>query len=367
MRCLHTADWHVGRTIRNRSRIDEHRAIFAEMLEIAEADNINAFLVAGDIFHERKPSPEAIQLVTELWAELSARGISVIVIPGNHDDPSLLAALAPLASRANIYIVTEIQVLHIGALGIACVPYIHPHRVTNSASMTTQEERQAQYGSFMLNAYRQSAVQIRNAPARMLLTHPHILASEPGGGEWHSTVLPISAALFPSGLNYIACGHIHKAQSVRAKSPLWYSGSPIQMDFGERLQEKGVNIISIENGETKVERVLLNGGKQCMRRIGIAADILAARPSENEWTECIVSIESRPEDIERLRLLPSVVAVRLPSIPDSEKTDTGTYQPGPTPLDLLRGFVERKGQTLTPAMATIFERLYAEAQQPEQL
>jgi exonuclease SbcD len=367
MRCLHTADWHVGRTIRNRSRVDEHRAIFAEMLEIAEADNIEAFLVAGDIFHERKPPPEAIQLVTELWAELSARGIPVIAIPGNHDDPALLASLAPLAARANIHIVTEPHALRLGDLGVACVPYIHPHRVTNIAEMAAQEDRQAQYESFMLNAYRQVAAHIRDASARVLLTHPHIAASEPGGGEWHSTVLPISAALFPSGLDYVACGHIHKAQSVRAKSPLWYAGSPLQMDFGERLQDKGVNIISIENRETKIERVLLNGGKQCMRRVGTAADILTAAPFLHEWTECVVSIESRPEDIDTLRALSSVVAVRLESRLASEKTITGISQPGPTPLDLLQGFLDRKGRTLTPEMAMMFERLYAEAQQPEQL
>jgi len=36
MRFLHTGDWHVGKTLRGRSRADEHRAVLTEIADIAD-------------------------------------------------------------------------------------------------------------------------------------------------------------------------------------------------------------------------------------------------------------------------------------------------------------------------------------------
>jgi exonuclease SbcD len=106
MKFLHTSDWHVGRTIRNRSRIDEHRAVFAEIVDIAKREDVDALLVTGDIFHERRPSLEAQELVAETLAELARQRIPSVLIPGNHDDPSLLRALKPLGTLAQAHRLT---------------------------------------------------------------------------------------------------------------------------------------------------------------------------------------------------------------------------------------------------------------------
>ena len=57
MKVLHTADWHVGRTIRGRSRADEHRAVLAETVAIAEAEAVDLVIVAGDQFDVQAPGP----------------------------------------------------------------------------------------------------------------------------------------------------------------------------------------------------------------------------------------------------------------------------------------------------------------------
>ena len=71
MKFLHTSDWHVGRTIRNRSRIDEHQAVFAEIIDIAKRENVDAVLITGDVFHERRPPLEAEELVAQTLADLA--------------------------------------------------------------------------------------------------------------------------------------------------------------------------------------------------------------------------------------------------------------------------------------------------------
>src|SRR5256885_16515855 len=109
MKFLHTSDWHVGRTIRNRSRIYEHRAVFAEIVDIAKQEQVDAVLVTGDIFHERRPSLEAQELMAETLAELARQHIPSVLIPGNHDDPFLLRALRPLGTRAQAHIVPDAE------------------------------------------------------------------------------------------------------------------------------------------------------------------------------------------------------------------------------------------------------------------
>ena len=96
MRLLHTADWHVGRTIRGRSRADEHVAVLAEVAAVARAHEVDAVLVCGDIFDTAAPSPESEQIVYHALLDLASTGARVIVLAGNHDSDRRLQAVQPL-------------------------------------------------------------------------------------------------------------------------------------------------------------------------------------------------------------------------------------------------------------------------------
>jgi len=56
---LHTADWHVGKTLRGRDRLDEQRAVLGEIADLAEAHQVDAVLVAGDVYDLSAPSAPA--------------------------------------------------------------------------------------------------------------------------------------------------------------------------------------------------------------------------------------------------------------------------------------------------------------------
>ena len=85
MRFLHTADWHVGRTIRGRSRADEFAAALDEVVAIAVEERVDAVLLAGDVYEHRAPGPEADELVFDAFVRLHEAGIRIVEIPGNHD------------------------------------------------------------------------------------------------------------------------------------------------------------------------------------------------------------------------------------------------------------------------------------------
>ena len=85
MRILHTADWHVGKTLARRCRLGEAEAALREVVAIARDEKADAVVVAGDVYEHLAPSPDAEKLVYETLLALEAAGIPVVLIPGNHD------------------------------------------------------------------------------------------------------------------------------------------------------------------------------------------------------------------------------------------------------------------------------------------
>ena len=110
MRFLHTADWHVGKTLRGRSRMDElAAALDAGGRRSRSSGKVDAVLVAGDVFDSPAPPPEAEKLVYDFLARLLAERIACVVIAGNHDHPRKLGALASLLEGLRIHVRPEVR------------------------------------------------------------------------------------------------------------------------------------------------------------------------------------------------------------------------------------------------------------------
>ncbi|HZB78464.1 MAG TPA: exonuclease subunit SbcD, partial [Actinomycetota bacterium] len=105
LRFLHTGDWHVGRTIRGRSRLDEFEAVLDEIVAIVRDEQVDAVMIAGDVYDQRAVTADADRLVFETMLRLSDLGAAVIAIPGNHDSAARLEAIAPLMKRLGIDLV----------------------------------------------------------------------------------------------------------------------------------------------------------------------------------------------------------------------------------------------------------------------
>jgi exonuclease SbcD len=119
MRILHTSDWHLGHTLRDWDRADEHAAFLAWLLDTLEAEQVDALLIAGDIFDTANPSAAA----QEAWYEflVAARrrcsGLDIVVIGGNHDSAARLDAPNPLL-RA-VLVPRRVPMMRIPATGSA--------------------------------------------------------------------------------------------------------------------------------------------------------------------------------------------------------------------------------------------------------
>jgi len=103
MRILHTSDWHLGRSLEQISRLEEQREFIDSLVRIADKEDVDLVLVAGDIYDTYNPSAAAEELFYEAMDRLGGKsGRAVIVIAGNHDNPDRLCAASPLAYKNGI-------------------------------------------------------------------------------------------------------------------------------------------------------------------------------------------------------------------------------------------------------------------------
>jgi exonuclease SbcD len=377
MRLLHTADWHIGKALRGHSRMDEHEQALAEVLDIARRENVDALLVAGDIFDTQTPNSEAERVVYRFFAELAGLKIRAIVVAGNHDHPYRFAALTPLLDPLGIHFrphicpaqeggVFELKTKKEQAM-IALLPWVPEHRVlTAELLMGAQAERTAHYAVRMAGMLKMLTDSFAAGTINMVLGHAFIMGAEACGSEraiHMSKPYAMTAQDLPTTAAYIALGHLHCPQTIDAPSPTRYSGSLLQLDFGEQGQQKEVVLIDAAPRKTaKVESIPITAGRRLRDVSGTLAEIERRIEELNNGDYLRVTVKLpkfKPGIADTIhQMLPNAVDV---------KTETPAAEKGPSPEPLphdpgalFRQFY--RGRVGEPAedLMSAFEKLYSE-------
>jgi DNA repair protein SbcD/Mre11 len=381
MRFLHTGDWHIGRAIRGRSRIDEFAAALDQVIAIAGDEGVDAVLIAGDIYDQRSVTHDADRLIFDALLRLHDKGIPVVSIPGNHDSAVRLEAFAPLLERVGVSLVCRMNRPESGGIIevpsrdgkeiglIACLPFVSPRYFS---SATDQFEDLARgyidYDEGMgrlLSAY---AGAFRDDAVSVVMGHMFVAGAEPGGGERQVTIGPdyaVSAARLPGTVHYVGLGHIHKPQSVRrAPSPTRYCGSLLQLDFGERRQDKSVVVVEAKPGRRATTRAVPVTAGRRLEDVAGTLDELAERAETIGDAYLRVSVKVDypvPGIADRVReMLPNALDIAL----DYERDETERPETSLRSLEPREQFVTfyRDHHQLDPAAGLMdaFDRVYDE-------
>ncbi|ANE47309.1 nuclease SbcCD subunit D [Paenibacillus swuensis] len=280
MRILHTADWHLGRMLEGRGRLEEQAAFVDEIIEIVEREGIDLVLIAGDVYDTVNPPAAAEQLFYEGVSRLSDGGRRpVVVIAGNHDNPDRIAAAGPLANERNITLVglptANVQEIGISRTGerakLFSLPYPSESRLREVLTDSTDEAvLRGAYTAKVAHLVAQQAPAFGPDTVNLLMSHIYVL----GGAETDSE-RPIqvggaytvdTAALTAQGLQYVALGHLHRPQTLKASVPIRYSGSPLAYSFSEAGQAKSVTILEAAPGQpVQLREVFLSSGHPLVR------------------------------------------------------------------------------------------------------
>ncbi|MBD8166778.1 exonuclease subunit SbcD [Erwinia persicina] len=269
MRIIHTADWHLGQFFYTKSRAAEHQAFLDWLLEKAEAQQADAIIVAGDIFDTGSPPSYARELYNRFVVRLQQTGCQLVVLGGNHDSVAMLNESRELLACLNTRVIAAAsddvsqQVLMLnrrdgqpGAL-LCAIPFLRPRDILRSQSGQSGREKQQSLLEAITDHYQrcwQEALRQREALGLTLpiiatghLTTLGVTKSDAVRDIYIGTLDAFPADCFPPA-DYIALGHIHRAQRIANSDHIRYSGSPIPLSFDELGKAKNVFQVDFDAG-----------------------------------------------------------------------------------------------------------------------
>lgn len=388
MRIVHTSDWHAGRIWKNRSRLDELRAVLDNLARFIERERIDLVLMSGDLFDSTSPSAEAERAVTEFFKRVGRDAkVPSVVIAGNHDNPArldswgLLAELVDvrtlgLPKRRSLGGLVEIPVRSGETACVAMLPFAPVGRLVEALTLAQDETKARQlYADAIQQMFAHLAEGFRANAVNVLVSHTHVSGARPTGSERVVTLGEDWAATpqsIPSTAQYVALGHIHRPQKVNAAGPhTEYAGSPMQLDFGEVGEEKTFAVIDVVPGRPpRVERVPYEGGAVLGDWAGTLPELEAAGDTLKAFAflRVRVTIEERAPDLNRRvrHMLPNVVVVDavMPDLTGELPRGTG-HDPGlVAPVERFKAFYLRQHQREPkPEVTDLFAELYAQAEE----
>ncbi|MBH0170477.1 MAG: metallophosphoesterase family protein [Bacillota bacterium] len=323
MRLLHTADWHLGRSLEGRSRLQEQQDFLDELVEIVQREKIDAVLMAGDVFDTVNPPAAAEQMFYDALSRINRNGeCPFIAIAGNHDHPERLAASFPLLRELGITLVglptLELQRVPIKRTGeileIAALPYPSESRLKVLLSESAEElDVRTQYDDWVDSYFKQITNQFKPGNVHVAMSHLYVAGSKETDSERPVHIggaYTVAAESLPSSAQYVALGHLHRPQRIkRAKTDARYSGSPLSYSFSESGQAKSVSIINVEpNGIAEVEELHLTSGKPLVSweaKNGIQEVLQGIQDGlhQNCWIDLSIHVDDAlsMEEIQRLR------------------------------------------------------------------
>lgn len=277
MKLLHTSDWHLGRRLYDYLRTDEFEAFFAWLNALILKERPDGIVVAGDIFDNANPSTHSIKTFTEWLTFCADHGVKVFVVGGNHDSANFLESVRTLAKRCDAWIVgrpSENVADDVASLTtsegdtavLGLVPFLNRTMLPEFEVTSDPVESQRRVGALMgdyyqtvRNAMREVEAQFEGPLLTLMTGHCFVtggtVESEDGVERALSvgSLGEVSDAIFPADVDYVALGHLHRAQSVAGNDHHRYSGTPLPMSFSESEQSKSVVIMEWTKANPTVE------------------------------------------------------------------------------------------------------------------
>jgi exonuclease SbcD len=275
IRLLHTADWHLGATLQGWSREAEHRAALAQLVAIAKQREVDAIIVAGDVFDSLNPSADAQRLLYDTLRDLRAAcpHARIALVAGNHDPAARLEAPRALFEMADVISIGAFARrdgvfdarAHLspirdakGRVGADLLALPYPRAadlplVCDGADGAVR----AAYREAVDSARREMG-QGETGMAPLVVTgHLHVAGGLESEGSERRILVggehAVPPDIFPSDIAYVALGHLHRPQSV-GRETIRYSGSLIPMSKTEIDYAHGVSIVDIDDsGAVTVE------------------------------------------------------------------------------------------------------------------
>ncbi len=331
MRILHTSDWHLGKKLERFSRLEEQQAVMSEICEIADSEQADVVLVAGDVFDTFNPPVEAVELFFHTVRKLSDNGKRpVVVIAGNHDSADRIEAPDPLARELGIVFVgypnSKIKLFELESglslinsdqgflefklpnrelLRIILTPYANQQRIKAFLGVENSEDELRDI--LEKNWHDMAKKYCDTRGVNILLSHLFFAKKKSAKKAEHPPQEPddekpilhiggaqlIYSKAIPEEIQYTALGHLHRKQIIdKTNAPVVYCGTPIAYSFSENNQKKYIALIDVQaKQKAKVDFIELFKGKKLLRNKFASIELTIAWLKENQHALVEITLE----------------------------------------------------------------------------
>lgn len=355
MRFLHTADWHVGKTLNGFSLLGDQQENFAQIEQIARDNQVDAVVNAGDLYDRSVPSEAAVKELNGMLKKLNlVDQLPVLAISGNHDSAPRLGTGAEWFRQSSFYlsttlaqaftpvVVKDTQFFLLPFFGIQAVRNYFSDdsiKTVNDAMNRIVEKMQEAFAPdkhHVLVAHFFAAGSQRTADSETLI--------EVGGLSAVST-----ATLAP--FDYVALGHLHNRNALKEER-IKYSGSPLKFSVSEARQEKGVWIV--DTNPFGIKWVPLPAVHEIVLLKGNFKDLLTNSTgcSVDDYYDIDLTNQERiPDALNQLRTVyPKIVSLHRTHQAQRLSPNHDQHRTRESPMDLLTDFYSRTmGTDLTAA------------------
>lgn len=374
MKLIHLSDLHLGKRVNEFSMLDDQKYILTKILNIIDAENPQAVVIAGDVYDKAVPPAEAIALFDDFLVRLAQRRLHVFTISGNHDSPERIAFGSRLMDAAGIHMskvydgtVTPVCLEdEFGAVHFWLLPFIKPMHVRRFFPEETIET----YTDAIQLAVNQ--MHIDSSKRNVLITHQFVTGASRSESEELSVggTDNVDAAAF-AGFDYVALGHIHSPQNCGSET-IRYCGTPLKYSFSEADDQKSVTIAELEaKGSLHIRTVPLVPKYDMKQWRGTFSQIMDPEfytGKHEDYTHITLTDEEDiPDAIGKLR----TVYHRLMKLDyDNTRTRSNSEILGAdmrenmSPLQLFSDFYElQNNQPMRPEQLVFMEELIEKAQE----
>lgn len=357
MKLIHLSDLHLGKRVNEFNMLEDQEYILTKILNVIDEEKPDAVLIAGDIYDKAVPSAEAVQLFDDFLCRLQAKCPQIFVISGNHDSPERIAFASRLIEASGVHLSPvyngriEPHVLHdeYGEVLIYMLPFVRPSHVRRALEAASDEQI-VTYTDAIRAALRQAGPDPEKRC--VLVAHQFVTGASRTESEDISVggLDNVDASVF-EGFDYVALGHIHRAQNIGTSGVIRYCGTPLKYSFSEAKDEKTVTIVELgKKGEVSVRTAPLMPKREMREIRGTYEQLMTKENYEGTQTDDYLHITLTDENdiadaVSRLRVVyPNLMKLDY----DNQRTRTTGIIDGAadaerrTPLDLLEELFEKQ-------------------------
>ena len=325
MRVLHTADWHLGQHfLTGQERLTEQRAFLDWLLATVQQQQVEALVLAGDVFDTTTPSHAAQELYYDFLVRMQGTCCrDIVVVGGNHDSPTLLNASRRLLRALRIHVVggapAEVveQIVALPGLVVCAVPFLRDRDLRLALAGETPDKRQLRIrdsiaGHYLALSEHDLVRRLREQDVPVLATgHLYAAGGEAREGAERDVHIGglgvVGAEHFPTAFDYVALGHLHRPQMVGGRAHIRYSGSPVPLSFTEADDKQQVLLLDFAGaGPPEITAVPVPVARRLQRFRGDLDEVEAAIMAyTNEafalvaWADVLVRSDEQPAEVQR--------------------------------------------------------------------